>query len=416
MPRRQRWTPVKGTGTRVASPAERALLAAADVPLRLFGRAPVLDGPPLAAERVREILVLRLDRIGDLLMSLPALSDLRRAYPAARIRLAVGRWSEQIARRAPVDDVLVWSAPWVGRPSEGAQTRRALWARARALRAPRLDLALDLQGDVRAAWLMALTGARERVGYANTGGARLLTRVVPLDETVSWVEQNRRAVAAAAGPAAMGMGARVDLLTAADRQRAREIFTAAGLEGHRPVVGLHASGGRPVKQWPAARWREVAQRLQREFGAALLLTGTAADRPLAAEVATGLGGAVHDLTGRLSLIDSLAVIGSLDLFLSADTGPMHMAAAVDAPSVSVFGPSDPRRYFSGGTGGPDTRHVVVQAELWCAPCNLIRRPPRECLGEDGPECLRLVTVDAVHAAAARLLLSGGFPRREAGAA
>src|SRR4029079_1839222 len=92
----------------------------------------------------------------------------------------------------------------------------------------RLDLALDLQGDVRASWLMALTGAKERVGYANTGGARLLPPVVPLDETVSWIEQNRRAVAAAAGTAAIGGGARVDLLTAADRQRAREIVGAAG--------------------------------------------------------------------------------------------------------------------------------------------------------------------------------------------
>lgn len=416
MPRRQRWTPVKGTATRVASPVERALLAAADLPLRVFGRRPRLDAAPLPPDQVREVLVLRLDRIGDLLMSLPALADLRQAYPAARIRLAVGRWSEEIARRAPVDEVLVWSAPWVGRASEGAETSRALWIHARALHSAHLDLALDLQGDVRAAWLMALTGARERVGYANTGGARLLTRVVPLDETVSWIDQNRRAVAAAAGPAAIGAGARVDLLTAADRQRAREILAAAGGDGERPLVGLHASGGRPVKQWAAGRWREVAARLQREFGAGIVLTGTAADRPLAQEVAGGLGGAVHDLTGRLSLVDSLAVIGALDLFLSADTGPMHMAAAVDAPSVSVFGPSDPRRYFSGGTGGPETRHVVVQPDLWCAPCNLIRRPPPECLGPDGPECLRLVTVDAVHAAAVRLLLAGGFPRREAGAA
>src|SRR5436190_1116143 len=145
MPRRQRWTPVKGTGTRVASPAERALLAAADLPLRVLGRAPMLAAPPLAGDRVREVLVLRADR---------------------------------------------------------------------------LDLALDLQGDVRAAWLMALTGARERIGYANTGGARLLTRVVPLDETVSWIDQNRRAVAMAAGPEAIGAGAPVDLLTADDRARA----------------------------------------------------------------------------------------------------------------------------------------------------------------------------------------------------
>jgi ADP-heptose:LPS heptosyltransferase len=416
MPRRQRWTPVKGTGTRVASPVERALLSAADLPLRALRPPPVIDGPPLAAALVREVLVLRLDRIGDVLMSLPALADLRAAYPAARIRLAVGRWSEEIARRAPVDEVLAWSAPWVGRPSEGAESYRALWGKARALRRDRIDLALDLQGDVRAAWLMALSGARERVGYANTGGARLLTRVVPLDETVSWVEQNRRAVAAAAGSAAMGRGLRVELLGEADRGRARAILRARGLEGRHPLVGLHASGGRRIKQWGLGRWREVAARLQREFGAAVLLTGSAADRPLAEEVARGLDGEIHDLTGQLSLLDSLAVIDAVDVFLSPDTGPMHMAAAVGTPSVSVFGPSDARRYFSGGTGAPGTSHVVVQPDLWCAPCNLIRTPPHECRGAEGPECLRLVTTDEVHAAAAALLRSGGFPRREAGAA
>jgi ADP-heptose:LPS heptosyltransferase len=414
MPRRQRWTPVRGTGTRVASPAERALLAAADLPLRLLARPPLLEAPPLPPEAVREVLVLRLDRIGDVLMSLPALALLRRAYPAARIRLAVGRWSEEIARRAPVDEVLPWSAPWVGRPSEGAETRRALWRKAAALRRDRLDLALDLQGDVRAALLMALTGARERVGYANTGGARLLTRVVPLDETVSWVEQNCRAVAAAAGDQARAGGLpRVELLTEADRARARDLLRGQGLDGRRPLVGLHPSGGRPVKQWPPGRWREVASRLQREFGAVVVLTGTAEDAPLAAEVARGLEGDVRHLTGGLALGETLAVLGALDLFLSSDTGPMHMAAAVGTPSVSVFGPSDARRYFSGGTGAPGTRHVVVQPLLWCAPCNLIRRPPRECLAGEGPECLRLVTTDEVHAAAAGLLLSGGFPRRAA---
>lgn len=416
MPRRQRWSPVKGTGTRVADPFERALVSASDLPLRLFGRAPALDAEPLDAVSVREVLVLRLDRIGDLLMSLPALADLRHAYPTARIRLAVGRWSEEIARRAPVDAVLVWSAPWVGRASEGGETRRALWRKAVALRKPRLDLAIDLQGDVRAAWLMALTRARERVGYANTGGARLLTRVVPLDETISWVEQNRRAIAVVAGPDAMGRGRRVDLLTEADRARAREILRTHGLDGRRPLVGLHPSGGRPIKQWGLGRWREVAARLQREFGAAIALTGSAADRALAEEVARGLEGEVRDLSGRLDLMETLAVIGAFDVFLSADTGPMHMAAAVDTPSVSVFGPSDARRYFSGGTGAPGTRHVVVRPELWCAPCNLIRRPPEECLGAGGPECLRLVTTDEVHAAAARLLVEGGFPRRQAGAA
>ena len=150
---------------------------------------------------LREILVLRLDRIGDVLMCLPALHDLRRMAPRARIRLAVGRWSESIARGFPVDEVLVWSAPWVGRPSEGAEGLPALLAKARALRRERIDLAFDLQGDLRASLLLWASGAARRVGYANTGGDYLLTDVVPLDETVSWVEQNRRAVSHAAGVA-----------------------------------------------------------------------------------------------------------------------------------------------------------------------------------------------------------------------
>src|SRR5262249_33597243 len=111
----------------------------------------------------------------------------------------------------------------------------------------------------------------------------------------------------------------------------------------------------------------------------------------------------YDLTGRLSVRETLAVIAGLDLFLSPDTGPMHMACAVDTPSVAVFGPSDPARYFSRGSGALGTRHVLVRRELWCAPCNLIRKPPVECAGPTPPECLQLVTVDEVYAAAEGLL-------------
>jgi ADP-heptose:LPS heptosyltransferase len=347
------------------------------------------------------VLVLRLDRIGDVLMSLPALGDLRAALPSARIRLAVGRWSEEVARSAPVDEVLVWSAPWAGRGQEGAETAAALFQKARALRARPPDLALDLQGDVRASALLALSGAPRRVGYANTGGSWLLTDVVPLDETVSWVEQNRRAVAQAVG-APVG-AASAEVLTPADRAFALRFLEERGLAGRRPLVGLHPSGGRRVKQWNVARWAEVAARLQRDFGATVLVTGSPDDRPLAAEVLGGLSAPGVDLTGRLSVRETLAVIAGLDLFLSPDTGPMHMAAAAGTPSVSVFGPSDPARYFS---APPSPRHVVVRRDLWCAPCNLIRRPPEECAAAE-PECLRLVTVDEVYAAAAAVLRARG---------
>jgi hypothetical protein len=112
MPRRRRWTPVRGTRSRVYDPGERLLLGALDLPgrvvagaLRRAGMRP--EPPPLEPAAVREVLVLRLDRIGDVIMSLPALADLRAALPHARIRLAVGRWSADLVRTAPVDEVLV---------------------------------------------------------------------------------------------------------------------------------------------------------------------------------------------------------------------------------------------------------------------------------------------------------------------
>ena len=407
MSKRQRWTPVRGLGNRIYEPRERALVGALDLPGRAafaLGRALGLRPapPPRALESLREILVLRLDRIGDVLMSLPALHDLRVAAPRARIRLAVGRWSEDIARGFPVDEVMVWSAPWVGRPAEGTLTFTDLARRAHALRRDRIDLALDLQGDLRASLLLWLAGAERRVGYANTGGDYLLTEAVPLDETVSWVEQNRRAVALATGRP-FGTGP-LDPLTALDRAFGEAFLAREGLGARRPLVGLHPSGGRRVKEWPVDRWREVAARLQREHGATILVTGSAADRPLAAALAMGLPSRPVDLTGQLDVRQTLAVIARLHLYLSPDTGPMHLACAVGTPSVAVFGPSDPVRYFTGGAiDGRPERHRVVRSDLWCSPCNLIRRPPAECDTLEPPECLRLVSADQVYACAAGLL-------------
>jgi ADP-heptose:LPS heptosyltransferase len=397
MPRRRRWTPVRGTSLRMENPVERLLAAAIDAPGRLRRRAPA---GAIDLSGVHDVLVLRLDRIGDVLMALPALADLRRALPSARIRLAVGRWSEEVAGMAPVDDVLLWSAPWAGRRGEGAEGRLSLARKARALAARPPDVAIDLQGDVRAVFLMRLTSARSRVGYANTGGGSWLTHVVPLDETVSWVEQNRRAVEVVAGPRReTGRAAHV----AADPDWARALLDREGLAGRQPLVGIHPSGGRTIKQWPVERWRELARRLQEGLGATVVVTGGASDKALARALGEGLPRPVIDLAGRLSVAETMAVIGALDLFLSPDTGPMHMACAMGTPSVAVFGPSAAERYFSGDLSPTPGRHVVVRRELWCAPCNLIRTPPQQCVDDITPECLRIVTVDNVYTAAAGLL-------------
>ena len=188
---------------------------------------------------------------------------------------------------APVDEVLLWSAPWAGpaRRRRGGPSR-SLARKARALAARPPDVAIDLQGDVRAAFLMRLTGARARVGYANTGGGSWLTHVVPLDETVSWVEQNRRAVEVVAGPAARDRDA------GARRRRSRLRRGRSSSARGSPAGGRWSAStpaaGAPIKQWPVERWREVARRLQEELGATVVVTGGAGDAALARALGEGL--------------------------------------------------------------------------------------------------------------------------------
>lgn len=403
MSRRRRWQNVRGTASRVTEPRERLMALVASAGAHLV--APFLASP--APEKPREILVLRLDRIGDVLMSLPALVALRDALPDARIRLAVGEWSREIAKDAPVDEVLVWSAPWVGRPDEGASSLPQLVGAARSRRATRPDLAIDLQGDLRATWLMAATGARSRVGYANTGSASLLTAIVDLDEDVSFVEQNYRAIETALGRSAPRQPFRwlADDRRAQGRARLVRLLGEAGLERRGPVVGIHPGAGRSIKEWPVERFVELSQRLINEQRATLLLTGSASEAARTRAIQSQIRGAAIDLAGRLDLGAFAEVMSACDAFVSGDTSAMHFACAIGVPSVAIFGPSDPGRYFSGGDLGfrSGAKHVALAPSLWCGPCNLIRRPPEECDAAPVPECLGQITTQAVFDAAASLL-------------
>jgi len=403
MSRRRRWQNVKGTANRVTEPGERLLASMASVGARMV--APFLSRPN--SEKPVEILVLRLDRIGDVLMSLPALVALREGLPRARIRLAVGEWSREIARDAPVDEVLVWSAPWVGRAEEGASSVQEILNAARSRRTTRPDLAIDLQGDLRAVWLMAATGARFRVGYANTGSGSLLTAKVDLDEDVSFVEQNYRAIETALGREVPRPPFR--WLNEERRERGRDrlarLLAGAGLERKGPIVGIHPGAGRSIKEWPTERFIELGQRLVKEEQATLLITGSAGEALRTGAIQSRLSAAAVDLAGKLDLGAFAEVMSACDAFVSCDTSAMHFACALGVPSVSIFGPSDPGRYFSGGERGfgAGRKHIALARPLWCRPCNLIRRPPAECASASVPECLDQISTQTVFEATVNAL-------------
>jgi ADP-heptose:LPS heptosyltransferase len=371
-------------GPRIYDPRERLFLTGADALLRgvtwLAGLRPNRQLPDL--RRVASVLALRLDRLGDLITTLPALELLRKALPEARLEVAVGSWNEPVARRLPfVDRVRIVDAPW------------SAWGKSASLGAARdalgrepFDLAVDFQGDVRVLLLMALSRAKLRAGYGDTGGDYLLTHRARWDERRSWYDQNVDLVRALFPEIAPSGPIRpYNFVTEEDRREAALVLDRS----ESPLVGIHPSAGRSLKEWEPEKFAALADRLSEV--ATVVLTGAEADRPLVDRVFQKTTTRPRRILG-LPLPAFAAVVERLDAFVSGDTGPMHVSHAVGTPNVAIFGPSDPLRYGPSESLG---LRRVVRSSVYCSPCNMIRKPPSECASVETPECLSTVTLDPV---------------------
>ena len=357
------------------------------------------------------ILLLRLERIGDLLMALDAIRAVRLLAPDARIDLVVGSWNEGLARLiGGIDRIETLDAGWLARSAGGLGAAR-LASRAWSWRDRRFDLAINFEGDIRSHVLMALSGAPVRVGFDMAGGGPALTRRVRYDLRRHVADNSLALVAAAFGLDADVLGERARAAAVIGRgivpppearARASALLGHSGsprADGEPPLVGLHASGGREVKQWDLGRLAEVGRRLVARRGARIVLTGSPGDRPVVDRLRSALGTDVDvlDLAGLMDVVSMAAVLERLAVFITPDTGPMHLADAVGAPVVAIHGPSDPARW---GPRSPRAR--VVRVDLPCSPCNRIRRPPGRCVGHV-PDCLAAVNVDVVLGAALELI-------------
>ena len=392
----------------IYDPRERMIVGAIDLAL---GAA--LLPAKLRRRRTRNvarILLLRLERIGDLLMSLAAIQTVRTLAPNAQIDLVVGPWNEALARLIPgIDRVEVLAAAWLARDAPGHRATE-LARHALAWRSRHYDLAINFEGDIRTHVLPWLAGAGRRVGFGMAGGAPLLTDVVEHDagrhvatNSLALVEHAFGLAAGSLPGAQSPEGLRRSRLAIpeAARSAARAALTqAAGGRLPESLIAVHVSGGRAIKQWPPSRFAEAASVLANDMRAAVVLTGTLEDSPLldeAQELLRTRGVTVVRLDREVDLVVSAAILSLSRLVLTGDTGPMHLAAAVGTPVLAIFGPSMPWRY------APLVEpHRIVRVDLPCSPCNRIRLPPERCRGHV-PDCLDRVTTDAVIAAGRELI-------------
>lgn len=337
------------------------------------------------------ILIRGTNWIGDAVMTLPAVAAVRDTLPGARITVLAKPWVADVYSLCrSIDDVLIYQRPGVHDGPAG------LLRLAAGLRERAFDAAILMQNAIEAAVIAFLARIPLRAGYNSDGRGLLLTHSVQRTEAVRRVHQSVYYLEMVRALGCRPAGSGTLLIPGTDHERlAGELLAGYGLQGHRPLVGM-APGATygPAKKWFPERFSSVADRLVDGFSAHILLFGSPEDAETAAAVQARAKHPMVDLTGKTGLREAMSLIGRCRLFISNDSGLMHVAAALGVPTVAIFGSTNPAT-----TSPTGANHIIVHRDVACSPC----------LKPDCPtdfRCMDLIGTDDVYEAAVRLLDQG----------
>jgi len=327
-------------------------------------------------------------------MALPALCAVRKRFPDAEIAIVARPYVADIYSDQGICNHLIPYDPKALHAGLSGRERLAS-----ELRQHKFDTALLLQNAFDAAWLAWRAKIPERIGYARDGRSLLLTRAVPVPrngeipahEKFYYLELLRRAGWLDSVPDESFIGLRVP---EEKSRRAEECLLNSGVRqgAVRIAIGAGASYG-SAKCWPPSRFAEVANRLQSEANADVILFGTAGEATVSTAISSEMRRLPIDLTGKTAISDLPALLSQCHLFIGNDSGAMHVAAAVGLPVVAVFGPTDPF-----GTAPVTPRCSIIRQKPYCSPCFLRRCPTDH-------RCMTAITPDNVEAAARHWLSS-----------
>lgn len=344
-----------------------------------------------------KILIIRLRRIGDVVMTTPALTLLKQHFPKARLTYLVEEPYRRLVEGHPGLDRVIAIPP--------KQRFKDFVRLIREVRREGYDILLDLHGGPRASWITFWSRAKIKAGYAIEGKGFLYDiRVFRRGENgpIHSVQNHANLVRA--------LGAEFDdaeipalSLPAAKPDEVEHVRAILATEGQQPchsersegshptsLVVLHIGAGNRFRDWGAKNIASLTELLSRLPNVKIALIGAAADQKAQAEILAQAKGPVIPLAGWLSLIEIRELIGRAALFVGPDSGPMHLAASTATPIVAYFGPTLPAHFAPWRPQG--NRTVILEKDIPCRPCK-----QRECLTNDF-RCLLTITPDEVFAA------------------
>ena len=346
----------------------------------------------------RRILLIKPSSPGDIIHALPVLHGLHRRYPAAYLAWLVAAPFVNLIEADPaINEVIAFDRRRFGQVGRSLRITREFVAFLRELRRRRFDLVIDLQGLLRSGFLARATRAPVRIGFAAAREMAWIFYTHPLDlpDHDAHAAEKNYAVAKLLGFADLPMDFTI-ALTPEDRDSARRLLKEAGFESREPYVVLVPTTRWETKCWPPDRFGKLARLLRERHGLRSALVGGPADSGIGDLAACTAHEAASNLCGQTTLRELAALVERAAIVVTADSTPMHMAAALGRPLVALFGPTNPRR-----TGPCDRLMDVLRIELPCSPCYL--RKLRQCPHEHA--CMQRLTVDDVAEAVALRLES-----------
>ncbi|MBI4435920.1 MAG: glycosyltransferase family 9 protein [Candidatus Omnitrophica bacterium] len=322
----------------------------------------------LKEDDLKRILIISLSNIGDMLLTLPVLGSLRRAFPSAEVSLLVGRAGGDLFLQDPrLREVILY---------DKEASLREKWDLIRSLRKKRFDLVVDLRNSL----FPLFIGAPHHTRLFTQAPSELRHKIdrhlwklnalgIPTD---GWRKENL-------------------WIPSGVEDQMRNKLSPLGVRLEDPFIVVSPGSKSDLKRWRTAGFRELSDRLLREKRMPLLFVGDPQDRAAVETITASLQGPVHSLVGQTSLLDLAVLIREAKLLITNDSAPLHVATLLGTPTVAIFGPTDPKKY-----GPRSPRSEVVRKELFCSPCEKAQCPYHH-------ECMEELEAEEVYQACCKLL-------------
>ena len=309
---------------------------------------------------IHKILIRGTNWIGDSILTFAALSSIRNTFPQARISILVKPWVADIYRLSPlVDEILLYESSGI---HAGISGKLRL---SKELKARQFDMAILLQNAIEAAIIARLSCIPVRAGYSTDARGCLLSHPVVRTQAIRKIHQSYYylAMVQSLGCGDPGEGPFLRL-TATDETAAIRFLEDQGIDKSQLLVGM-APGATygPAKKWFPDRFGALAEMLRKELGVTTMLFGSASDRETTLNVQKYSKYSLLDLAGKTDLRTAVALMARCTLFISNDSGLMHVAGALNIPNIAIFGSTNPVT-----TSPIGEKNTIIYSRTDCSPC------------------------------------------------